>query len=80
MDLLTTYTHRSELQIITAPPLISTLQIITTHAKSSPAYYVFTSRSLIMASNSGDSSAPAPPLCSLAHISQLTRLPQMSSL
>jgi hypothetical protein len=51
MDLLTICTHDAELQAITAPPLITTAP-----AKAFPAY-VFTSRSLTTASNSGDSSA-----------------------
>jgi hypothetical protein len=60
LDLLTTYTHNLELQIITAPSLISTLlQIIAAPAKSFPACYVFTSRSLVTASNSGDSPSSA---------------------
>jgi hypothetical protein len=55
MDLLTTYTHNSELQAITAPSLISTIH--KTPAKPFPACCVFTSYSLSTASNSGDSSA-----------------------
>jgi hypothetical protein len=47
LDLLITCTHSSEPQVITDPLLISTL----------PACCLFTSRSLVMASNSGDSSA-----------------------
>jgi hypothetical protein len=58
MDLLTTYTHHSELQVITAVTLISTLYK-SLHAKSSPACSVFTSRCLVTALNSGDSSASA---------------------
>jgi hypothetical protein len=56
MDLLTTYTHHSELQVITALSLISTLYK-SLHAMSSPACSVLISHSLAMASNSGDSSA-----------------------
>jgi hypothetical protein len=52
MDLLNSHTHNSELQAITAPPLISTAP-----AKPFLACRVFTSRSLATASNSGDSSA-----------------------
>jgi hypothetical protein len=52
INLLTAYTHNSELQAITAPPLISTAL-----AKSFPACCVFTIRSLATATNSGDSSA-----------------------
>jgi hypothetical protein len=58
MDLLTTYTHDSELQAITAPLLISTIHQSPQHPLSLfPACCVFTSRSLVTASNSGDSSA-----------------------
>jgi hypothetical protein len=59
MHLLTTYTNNSELQAITAPPLISALYK-SLHAKPFPACCVFTSRSLGTASNSGDSSASRP--------------------
>jgi hypothetical protein len=52
MDLLATYTPASELQAVTAQPLISTVAV-----KPLPACCVFTSRSLTTASNSGDSSA-----------------------
>jgi hypothetical protein len=38
---------------------LRTLQITTAHAKSFPAYCVVTNRSLVTASNSGDSSASA---------------------
>jgi hypothetical protein len=57
MDLLTTYTHHSELQVDIALLLISTLQITTVPAKSFPACYVFISRPMATASNSRDSSA-----------------------
>jgi hypothetical protein len=57
LDLLTTYTHHSELQVITALLLISMSQITTAHAKSFPACCVFTDYSLAVALNSGDSSA-----------------------
>jgi hypothetical protein len=60
MDLLTTYTHPSELQVIIALFLISTIfQITTAPAKPFPACYVFTSRSLATASNCADSSETA---------------------
>jgi hypothetical protein len=55
MDLLTTYTHHSELQVIT--PDIHILQITTAPAKNFPACCVLTSFSLATVSNSGDSSA-----------------------
>jgi hypothetical protein len=51
MDLLSTYTHHSDLRLITA-----------LHAKSSPAYNVFNSRFLVTDSNSGDSSPSRPQL------------------
>jgi hypothetical protein len=54
MDSLTIYTFHSELQIITALSLISTLYK-SLHAKSPPARSVFTSRCLVTALNSGDS-------------------------
>jgi hypothetical protein len=55
MDLLTTYTHDSEVQVITAPPLISTIHKSSQHPLSIfPACCIFTSRSLATASNSGD--------------------------
>jgi hypothetical protein len=58
MDLLTTYTQDTQVQIITASPLyLHNSQITTAPAKLSPACCVFTSRSLATASNSGDSSA-----------------------
>jgi hypothetical protein len=54
MDLLTIYTHYSEVQIITAPPLISTIHKSPQHPLSLFKPAVFTSRSLVTASNSGD--------------------------
>jgi hypothetical protein len=58
MDLLTIYTHRSKLQVITALSVISTLYKSPQHQlKLFPACRVFISRSLATASNSGDSSA-----------------------
>jgi hypothetical protein len=56
MDLLTTYTHDSELQAITALSLI-TLQVTTASGKPLPACCVFISRSLATASDIVDSSA-----------------------
>jgi hypothetical protein len=55
-DLLTTYTHHSELQVITVLLLISTIYQ-SLHTKSSPPCSVSNSCSLATASNSGDSSA-----------------------
>jgi hypothetical protein len=59
MNLLTTYTHNSEiLQAIAAPPLISTIHKSPQHPLGPfPACHVFTSRSLAKASNKEDSSA-----------------------
>lgn len=54
LDLLTTYTHNLELQIITASSLIS-----TANTKSFPSCHVFISHSLVMAYDSGDSSTSA---------------------
>jgi hypothetical protein len=57
-NLLTTYTHHSELQAITAPLLISTLYKSSQKPLSLfPARRVVNNRSLATASNSGDSSA-----------------------
>jgi hypothetical protein len=57
-DLLTIYTHHSELQVITALSLISTLYKSPQHPLGpSPARCVFISQSLATASNSGDYSA-----------------------
>jgi hypothetical protein len=56
MDLLTTYTHDSELQAITELSLIYSL-FKSRHAKSSPVLNVFTSRCLVTNLNNGDSSA-----------------------
>jgi hypothetical protein len=58
LDLLTAYTHDSELQAITASPLIPTIHKAPQHPLNLfPIYCVFTSCSLTTASNSGDSSA-----------------------
>jgi hypothetical protein len=58
MDLLTTYTYDSELQAITAPPLISTIHKSSQHPLSHfLACCVLISRSLAAAATSGDSSA-----------------------
>jgi hypothetical protein len=54
-----TNTHNSELQVITAPPLISTTYKSLQHPLSLfPACSVFISHSLATACNRGDSSAP----------------------
>jgi hypothetical protein len=55
LDLLPTLTHDSQLHLIIASSLISTLY--KSHAKSFPACSVFTSNCLVMASNYGYSSA-----------------------
>jgi hypothetical protein len=58
LDVLTTCTHHSELQVITALSLIFTLYKSPQHPLSPfPTCCVFNSRSLATASNSGDSSA-----------------------
>jgi hypothetical protein len=58
MDLLTTFTHGSELQAITAiPPNIHNSQITTALTKPFPSGCVLSSRTLATAYNSGDSSA-----------------------
>jgi hypothetical protein len=56
MDLLTTYTHHSELQALIVLSLISTLYI-SLHTKSCPACSAFTSCCLVTALNNGDTSA-----------------------
>jgi hypothetical protein len=64
IDLLTTYTHHSELQAVTTPPLISTIHKSPQHPLSLfPASCVITSRFLATASDSEDSSAQ----CSLRY-------------
>jgi hypothetical protein len=60
MDLLTTYTHDSEVQAITAPPPTSTVRKSPQHPLSIFQRDVFTSRSLVTASNSEDSSGSRP--------------------
>jgi hypothetical protein len=45
------YTQLGTTSIYSAIATLHTLQITTTHAKSFPACYVFTSRSLVTASN-----------------------------
>jgi hypothetical protein len=57
LDLLTTYTHDSELQAITVSSLISKIHKSPQHTQYFSSYCVFTSRSLATASNNGDSSA-----------------------
>jgi hypothetical protein len=78
--LLTIYTHDSELQAITAPPLIATIHKSPQHPISHFQPAVFTSRSLATAYNSRDSFASSaqvlssqPPVQnSLSNNSQLT--------
>jgi hypothetical protein len=57
MDLFATYTHHSELQIITALSPIPTIDKSQRHPQSLLQPAVFTSRSITTASNNGDSSA-----------------------
>jgi hypothetical protein len=69
LDLLTTCTHYSELQVITALLLISTIHRLPQHPLSfCAARCIFSSCSLAMASNIGDSSA------SWAHIVTVRRI------
>jgi hypothetical protein len=61
IDLMTTYTHHSELQVLNNPIAdFHTSHIITAPVKPFPACCVLTSRSLAAASNSGDSSTSRP--------------------
>jgi hypothetical protein len=58
MDLLTTYINHSELQVITAQLLISTIHRSSQHPlRLFPACRIFNSRSLATSSNNGNSSA-----------------------
>jgi hypothetical protein len=58
LDLLTTYTHHSELQVVTVPLLNSTIHRSPQHPLCVfPACCVFNSFSIVTAYNSGDSSA-----------------------
>jgi hypothetical protein len=61
LDLLTTYAHDLELQSVTTPPLISIIHKSPQHPLSlfHPVVCVFTSRSLVTASNRGYSWASA---------------------
>jgi hypothetical protein len=62
MYLLTTYAHDWELQAITAPSLMSTLDRLLLHTHCcSQSVTISTRRFLITASNSGDSSALTTP-------------------
>jgi hypothetical protein len=81
MDLLTIYTHDSELQTITAPPISSTIHKSPQHPLSLfPAYCVFTNCSLVTASNSGDPRAQVPfSQPSVRNSTALTWSPQLPS-
>jgi hypothetical protein len=68
MDLLTTYIHDSELQVIKAPLLISTIHESPQHPLSLFPACCVNSRSLATASNSGDYSA------SCAHVFTVRRI------
>jgi hypothetical protein len=69
IDLLTIYIHHSELHVITAPLLISTIYRSSQHPLSLfPVCFVFNSRSLATVSNSGDTSA------SRAHVVTVRRI------
>jgi hypothetical protein len=61
IDLLTTYTHNSELQVITALLVISTLYKLSHHSLSLfPACCSFIIRSITTATNSGGSLVSSP--------------------
>jgi hypothetical protein len=88
--LLTTLQHHSEVHVITAPSLISTIYR-SLQRTPFPACCVFTSRSLATTSNSGDSSASAlkfslnggslPSLSTVCYLSlTLFRLPYRTDL
>jgi hypothetical protein len=65
INLLTTYIHHSEPQVITALLLFSTIHRSPQHLLSVfPACCVFNSRSLAVASNIGDSSGSRPEVLS----------------
>jgi hypothetical protein len=72
LDLLTTLKHDSWLRLIIAPSLNPTFNISLQHVLSLLACCIFTSSSLVTASNNGDPSASA--LTSLPASSQLHRL------
>jgi hypothetical protein len=75
MDLLTTHTHDSYyVQVITAPPLISTIHKSPQHPLSLFQPAVFTSRSLVTASNSGDFSASSAQVLSSQPLVQKSTL------
>jgi hypothetical protein len=78
LDLLTIYKHLSELQVITAPPLISTLYKSSKHPLSLLQPAVFTSRPLATASNGEDSSASRAQILSSPPLIQ-NCLPAISS-
>jgi hypothetical protein len=70
MDLLTTYIHHSELQVITAP-LVITIHRTPQHLLSLfPACCVFNSRSLATDSNIGDSATSSAHIVTLRRISR----------
>jgi hypothetical protein len=71
MALLTTYTHHLELQVITAPSLISTLYSSLKNPLSLSQPAVLTSRSLATAFNIGD--------CSASHAQVLLSQPLMQN-
>jgi hypothetical protein len=86
IDLLTTYTHDSDLQTITAPLLISTIHKSLQHPLSLlPACCVFFSLSLAMASSSEDSSpsrvhvlSSQPPVTNSSELSNSSQLKSKS--
>jgi hypothetical protein len=80
LDLLFTCKHHSELRVITAPLLISTIHRSPQHPLSlSTACCVFNSRSLATASNNGDSSASCAHVDTVRLISSNWTLSQLST-
>jgi hypothetical protein len=87
MDLLTTYTHHSELRVITAPSLISTIYKSPQYSLSFfPACCVFTCRFLATAYKSEESSGSRtqallsqPPVSPLVNCRLPTQPPLQSS-
>jgi hypothetical protein len=80
VDLLMTYTHHMELQVITALLLISTLYSSLEHPLSLfPACCLFISCSLVMASNSRDSSESLIQVLSLNPFVQNSTLNQLTT-
>jgi hypothetical protein len=77
MDFLTAYTHthHSELQVITALSLISTLHKSPQHPPRTLQLSVLTSRSLATVSNSGKSSVTRTQVLITVSISEILPIP-----